>query len=89
MDHPLPQLRIGLLVDDEQLPAWAVDMLERLIAARDCNVVVVVRSAGERTQAAEDLGDWRRAGANWVWRAWLRMERWLYPSTAEIGRAHV
>ena len=79
MEQPL---RLGVMVDGDTLPLWAVALLEAIAAAGDARIVlVVVNKPGERRDVRE-LGDWFAARRGAGYRAWMALEYRLFPQAA-------
>lgn len=57
--EPNPPLKIGLLLDETSIPAWAYTMLERILAEGHAEIELVIINATSSQRVPRTLSDKR------------------------------
>lgn len=71
-------LRLGVMIDGDVLPRWAVALLDDIAAAGDAQVVLVLVNETPNRRDVRELGDWFGTHRGASYRAWMALEYRLF-----------
>ncbi len=71
------KIRIGLLIDDDMLPAWAFDMISEISQADHSRIVLIIRKKTKKTSHHPDKPNWKNR-QHWLFFLYRKLENLLF-----------